>query len=412
MGLVHIDNVRQGMVLGADARDVNSRLLLSKGLAVSSEHIRIFKIWGVTEILVNGNDEPEDSQDAPPDSKRLEAARNQTLVVFKNLDPDHPAIRELFRFSVKYRAMHGSVSREPEPLPVLRESQDDPVSVDVTARIRGAEVRLPEIPSIVFELNEIAASPYASAGDVGGVVNKSPSLTTLLLRIVNSAFYGFPSKIDSVSRAVTLIGSKEIAGLALGISVMKVFRDIPENVMDMHSFLRHSLACGTIARILAAHRNMKRTEQMFVAGLLHDIGRLIVYKYFPDQAKALLAYGAGSGRSLYELERRFLGCRHTETAAHLLSTWRFPFALGDTVAFHHEPSLAKERDEATIVHLADIIANALGLGTSGERVVPGFDYEAWERLGMSPSIFTVVVRQAVHQLGSVERLFGRDGVEI
>ena len=104
----------------------------------------------------------------------------------------------------------------------------------------------------------VITDPFATSNDVAQVVNKSPSLAALLLRIVNSAYYGFPSKIDRISRAVTIIGTKEISGLALGISVMRVFSDIPKEVIDMQAFIRHSLACGMLARILAALKNLQQ----------------------------------------------------------------------------------------------------------------------------------------------------------
>ena len=141
---------------------------------------------------------------------------------------------------------------------------------------------MPEIPSVVFELNEVISNPMSSAEQIAEVVNRSPSLTALLLKIVNSSFYGFPSKIGKVSHAVTLIGTREISSLALGISILSLFKNIPKNIFDMYSFLKHSLACGILSRVLAAHLNSSQTEQLFVSGLLHDLGRLILYIHFPE----------------------------------------------------------------------------------------------------------------------------------
>ncbi|NIV98483.1 HDOD domain-containing protein, partial [Candidatus Saccharibacteria bacterium] len=151
------------------------------------------------------------------------------------------------------------------------------VENDFLQRLTKEKITLPEIPSIVFELNEVIANPLSSAEDIAQVVNRSPSLTALLLKIVNSPFYGFPSKIDKISLAVTLIGTREISGLALGISLVSLFNNIPKELLSMYSFLRHSLACGIFSRILAAHKSLPQTEQLFVSGLLHDLGRLILY---------------------------------------------------------------------------------------------------------------------------------------
>jgi len=389
-------------VLSQDVRDVASRLLLSKGIRIQSRHIRIFKIWGVTELYIDGdNDDGKDAGDGI-DPKQLAIIEESAREIFKHNDLEHPAIKELFKQSVLYRSRH-KIPETKEPLnPEVSDAQKHPGKLNLIKTLSGREIKLPEIPTIISELNEVISTPFVSAHDIAGIVNKSPSLTTLLLKIVNSALYSFPSKIDSISKAVTMIGSKEISGLAIGISAMKMFQDIPEQVIDMASFSRHSLACGIIARILAAHKNMPQTEQMFVSGLLHDIGRLIIYKYFPDQAKLLLYHARTSDEPLGRFEKSVLGCRHTEIGKYLLTQWKLPYLLENNIYFHHNPSAATDRDKAAVVHLADILANALGLGSSGERFVQPLDCEAWNSLNLSPCIFKQLIHLAVHQLASLE----------
>jgi len=154
-------------------------------------------------------------------------------------------------------------------------------------------------------------------------------------------------------------------------------------------------------------QNLPQTEQLFVSGLLHDIGRLIVFKYFPDQAKVLLKHAKETDKPLFQIESNHLGYSHTYIGKYLLQKWKLPPALADNVFFHHNPSNALDCTKATIVHLADIIVNGLGIGNSGESVIPHFDYEAWENLKISPRIFKVVIEQAVHQLPSLETFFSR-----
>lgn len=413
MSLIHIDNVKAGMVLTDDVRDISSRLLLSKGTEIVSKHLRVFKIWGITEVPVDENAAAESGAEDKIDPERLKRTAQFTAMLFKHNDLKHPAMKELFRHAVLYRARRKS-DTEGEPLnspvpgkiPKDRISPDGKVSMD-TIDLRS--IKLPEIPSIISELNEVISTPSASASDIAAIVNKSPSLAVLLLRIVNSAFYGFPTKIDNISRAVAMIGSKEISGLAIGISAMTMFRDIPSQIIDMQSFIRHSLACGIISRILAAHKNIQQTEQMFVSGLLHDIGRLVVYKYFPKEAKSLLEDARLEEKALCRIEKSKLGIRHTEIAKQLLNQWKLPFSLESIIVYHHRPSSADHSLKATIVHLADIIVNSLGLGSSGERLVPPFDETAWNQLQMSPTIFRQVVRQAVHQLASLENFLTLEG---
>lgn len=405
MGCISVDELKQGMVLSDDVLDINRKLLLTKGQAITSKHIRIFKIWGITEVNVFGKNEKKSGLEPRINPELVEKIENQTKQIFKNIDLEHPAAKEIFKLSVSYRFNNGG----PNIYKSVNLAKDDnlPQNLrsDIGEKVKSVEIKLPELSSIVAELNEIVADPLSSANDVAEVVNKSPSLTVLLLKIANSAFYGFPSKIDTISRAVTLIGSKQIASLALGVSIMNSFKDIPKTIVDMESFLKHSLACGLISRILSAHMNIGQTEQMFVSGLLHDIGRLILYKYFPDESKIIFKLASERDKSLYTVERSHIGFSHARIGKNLLKAWKLPIAIENNVVFHHRPSEAPDQKKATTIHLADIIVNGLGLGTSGERFVSQMDYKALENVDVPVKIFNIVSQLAVHQLASVESFF-------
>jgi putative nucleotidyltransferase with HDIG domain len=404
MGMVHVDKLQVDMVLSADVKDINSRLLLAKGQKIQSKHIRIFKIWGITEVNITGVQDKNKILESNIDSEELEKITEETKSIFKHVDLSHPAIQELYRISVLYRTRQ-EINTEGNITFSSGDDSKDHSVYDVKKIIANKEIKLPEMPSTAFELNEIAEDPTASVHNIAKVVNKSPSLTAILLRIVNSSFYGFPSKINNISRAVTIIGTREITSLALGLSIVKAFKNIPEEIIDMSSFLKHSIACGIISRILAANNNIPKTEQMFVSGLLHDIGRLIIYQYFPEQAKMLLSHPDTSDKLLYQQENSLLGCNHTLIGKHLLKTWKLPLELENNIFFHHNPSAAHDPVKAAIVHFADIMVNALKLGSSGERFVPCFDDKTWDNLGVSPSSFETIIRHATHQLVPLESFF-------
>ena len=124
---------------------------------------------------------------------------------------------------------------------------------------------------------------------------------------------------------------------------------------------------------------------MFVSGLLHDLGRLILYVYFPEESHNLLSRSRSRLTLLYEEENDYLGCDHAQVGKQLLKQWKLPLILENNVSYHHGPSKAQQPIPATIVHLADIIVNSLGIGSSGEKFVPPLDYNAWENLELSPS---------------------------
>jgi len=404
MGTIHINKLKEGMVLDEEVRDINGRLLLEKGKNIRSAHIRIFKIWGVTEVTIRGNNGNKNASDSNLDPEKIEKIKAYTHNLFCHTDLEHPALKEIFRISVEFRSKHSLQDKiDKTDLEKIDSSQNSDKN-NFLKKLNQENITLPEIPSIVFELNEVIANPLSSAEDIAQVVHRSPSLTALLLKMVNSPFYGFPSKIDKISLAVTLIGTREISGLALGISVISLFKNIPKEILDMYSFLKHSLACGIISRILAAHKSIPQTEQLFVSGLLHDLGRLILFSYFPDEAINVLGQARSTNMLLYLQENDLLGCNHTHIVKQLLEQWKLPMVLENNVFYHHDPSEASHPLPATLVHLADIITNSLGIGTSGERFVPPLDNTAWEGLGLSPSCFDIVVKQATHQFFALESM--------
>jgi HD-like signal output (HDOD) protein len=405
MGFVAVDNLEQGMIIGEDVRDINTRLLLSKGQKIDFKHIRVLKIWGVTEVNVVGAQSDRAAEMVLADPQKERRIKDVLDTVFKQVNLKNPILNEIYRIALAYR-LQGELP--PSPVSEFEAFKNGEVLSEpeqIRRQIQKIDAKLPEAPTIISELNDVIADPFATSNDVAQVVNKSPSLAALLLKIVNSAYYGFPSRIDRISRAVTIIGTKEISGLALGICVMRSFNDIPAEVIDMQAFIRHSLACGMVARILGALKNMEQTEQLFVSGLLHDIGKLIVFKYLPEYTHCTMNLAISSGESVFSAEKKVLGMNHTRIARYLLKKWRLPEGLENNVAFHHTPGKASDPIKAGILQLADLIANALGIGASGERTVPACDELILESIGVSASTLQMVIRQAIHQLGPMEAVF-------
>ena len=399
---VPTDKINSGQVLAEEVRDVNNRLLLSKGHTIEAKHIRIFKIWGISEVNLVGTDQHDDASEPLMDPALIEQTQKSVETLFCHVDLKHPAIKEIYRIAVQFRCKHNIIV-EDDNLAVDNQSiPQQEQEKDFLKKLQKKNIILPEITSVASELKEVIRNPMSSAQHIARVVSRSPSLTAVLLKIVNSSFYGFPSKISTVSHAVSLIGTQEISALALGISVLSIFKNIPKKTMDMHSFLRHSLFCGLLSRIFAAHKNVPQTEQLFVSGLLHDLGRLIFYIYFPDESRNVLARSRNRNNLMYKEEIDYLGCDHAQLGVQLMKQWKLPLILENNVLYHHKPSEAQQSVPATIVHLADIIVNSLGIGSSGEKCIPPLDYDAWENLELSPSSFETVIEQAIHQFQGLE----------
>jgi putative nucleotidyltransferase with HDIG domain len=249
----------------------------------------------------------------------------------------------------------------------------------------GALVSPPDICIRIFELME---DEGVSAQDLGDVISRDPSLTARLLRIVNSPFYGFSRRIDTVTRAITVIGSSELYNLVVAASATTSFSRIPNFIVNIDTFWRHGVCCGIIARELARHCRVLHPERLFVAGLLHDIGSLIIYHREPEAIRDLLIAAQGDETTLSRRERMLFGFDHAELGSLLLDQWHLPPNLVTAVRHHHEPAGADETAqlEASILHIADAIANhseqgAFYAAPSAQLLSDG---TAWGLLGIEP----------------------------
>lgn len=259
-------------------------------------------------------------------------------------------------------------------------------------------IHLVSLPEVFVRVNEMIDNPHYSAADIGRVISQDTGLAARLLKIVNSPFYGFPSKIDTVSRAVTIVGLQELRELILATSTAKIFAGIPNDIVDMDSFWRHSVGCALVAKGIAARRGEPHTERFFVAGLLHDVGSLLIYRKTPELAREALLRARYRGEVLCKAEQAVVGCDHAAVGGELLHTWKLPKHLEEAVAFHHTPTLAGQYPlDAAIVHLANIITNAVLFGSSGDPHIAPFESAAWDLAGLSLDIIEPIVIEAETQ---------------
>jgi HD-like signal output (HDOD) protein len=146
------------------------------------------------------------------------------------------------------------------------------------------------------------------------------------------------------------------------------------------------------------------TEQLFVSGLLHDLGRLILYLHFPEESRHVLNRSRKYKNLLRKEEQDYLGYDHAQLGHHLMKQWKLPLILENNVLYHHTPSMARQPIPAAIVHVADAIVNSLGIGSSGEELVPPLDMAAWENLDLPLSSLDTIIGQATHQFNSLESM--------
>ncbi|MFH1081637.1 MAG: HDOD domain-containing protein [Pseudomonadota bacterium] len=417
-GLLGIAELQPDMVLAGDLRAYNGRLLLPKGVCLLAKHIKIMKMWGVVEAHVkNASSLHQRSADnARRPEAGLSLAQQQVRGRFCCASLDHPAISELYQCAVERFA--GNEPLEPSATTAMKVPAKEkkrgftvagaPNAGFVNGGLSWDKLSLPTLPNIFIKINETIMNPRSSACEIADVISKDTSLTARLLKVANSAFYGFPVPIDSIQRAVTIIGAKQLTTLSYAINIMDAFKNIPADIVDMMSFWRHSIACGICARILAGYKSIQNTERLFVAGLLHDIGRLLLYQYASADMGRLLVQARLDGSLLYKLEYENMNCDHTTVGGCLVKKWKLPAMLEDIVSFHHAPQKSQNGIETTIVHISDIMTNAMGVGSSGEAFVPPLDIPAWEKLGLSEHTLTSTIRQMDQQMNDVIKIFFPD----
>ncbi len=270
-------------------------------------------------------------------------------------------------------------------------------------------LQLVSLPEVYYRLEEIITDPVMSLEDAGEIIRSDTDLTARLLRIANSAFFGFPSQIESIGRALTLIGTQQLRDLVFATSVIKAFSKLPLGFVSMRSFWQHSIACGATARVIATWRREPNIERYYVAGLLHDIGRLVLYIKSPAMMTEIFSAREAQKELLFRLEEEVLGYNHAAVGGALLQAWGIPQALIEPVELHHTPEASHRCPvETAVVHVADVLVNGLRIGTSGEGFVPPLNEAAWNRLGISENALPEITGRAEQQFKDAMAIFMPD----
>jgi len=312
MGIVHVDDLKSGMVLAGDIKDSMGRFLLRQGIALQDKHIEIFKSWGITEADIEGIDQKKASEETTQqiDPDILQKCENYASRLFQYSNNEHEAIKELKRLRilqlVKILSGGGSL---PEIENVEGKESDIHIACAgeqeqlLSAEALVKNVQLTSFPDIYYRINKAINDTRSSAFYLAEVISKDTSLSTNLLKIANSAFYGLPSKVDTITRAITLIGLNEISTLAMGVLAMRFFKGIPQKLIDMKTFWIHSIACGSIASIIARNKKGLEEERFFVAGMLHDMGRLVTAITLPQRTVQAVLESRKKLNPLFKVEK-------------------------------------------------------------------------------------------------------------
>lgn len=236
-------------------------------------------------------------------------------------------------------------------------------------------------PDIIHRMQMVINSKRSSAADIGKVIQTDGPLAARLLKVANSSLYNVEEPVESIPRAVTMIGTSQIQSLAMAASIIDKFQGICVDFFNTSDFWRHSLAVACTARALAMLAGETNAEQSFLGGVLHDLGRLCMLATASQEMIEAIKQAHIQRKPLFEAEQEQFGWTHCDAAAALMKTWNLPPDLMTTVIGHHDP----QRDRgAAILHAADAMVHGLAIGASGEHMVPRVDNRVWELLAMEP----------------------------
>ncbi len=228
--------------------------------------------------------------------------------------------------------------------------------------------KLVSLPDVYYRLESLIEQPDSSMADFAKLLSSEPDICARLLSIANSAFYSFPASIESIDRAVQIIGIRQIRELVLATSVVKSFNQVPLGMVNMKLFWEHSVAVGVLAKSIAHYCKLSQVERFYVSGLLHDIGRLVFYLKLPGVMHDLLIQREAKEEFLFVLEKEALGYTHAEAGGCLLQNWRVPDSIYEPVMYHHYLDETSDYLQvAAAVHIADVWVNNHHMGSSGER---------------------------------------------
>ena len=208
-----------------------------------------------------------------------------------------------------------------------------PETLQIPQLIEDVEELL-SLPDVVIRANELIDSETADVESIAEVIALDPSLTAQLLKLVNSAFYGLPSKVETISRAVTMIGMQELRSLILSASAVEVFNKVAPEAVDMNDFWFRSVYVGLAAKQMSGDR--RKAELFFLMGLMHDVGKIVLFMKDDALANEMLSEAVASGKSLHQIEKEKMGFTASQVSAALLQNWGLAETLYEPISIMYE----------------------------------------------------------------------------
>jgi len=279
---------------------------------------------------------------------------------------------------------------------------------DIDELIREV-VKLVSVPDVYYKLESLIEQPSSTIDDFAQVLGADADLCARLLNLANSAFYSMSTPIVSIDKAVMQIGVRQIREMVLVTAIKGAFDSLPSNQVDMDSFWLHSIAVGMMAKHLGKAIRMPQADRLYVPGLLHDLGRLVLFIKMSPEMSELMLHQDEDNLSLHQLEFDCFNFTHAEVGGRLLAQWKVPESIVEPILYHHQPHYSIEfYRETCLLFIADRVVMQQGFGDSGEANLEGFsDQELLivKELGLDLDQLTEIWKNAEEEVKEVSRQF-------
>lgn len=252
--------------------------------------------------------------------------------------------------------------------------------------IRLSEIRdLPTLPAVFMNILYLMRNPNTPIGEIAKAIESDPAITMKILRLINSSFYGLAKPVNTVQQAIVLLGSSTLKNIVISTTIIRALDgDDQHSDFNREALWQHSIGCGLIAHLLGKHLGLPPDEERFVAGVIHDVGKIALDVYFRPEMKSVLKCVRQRRVSFVQAEREILGTDHTEIGAYIAETWMLPLELVELIAHHHDDNPDSQQSTLTaLIQVSDMLVRKYGVGSGGDALVPEINPWIWEKLNLS-----------------------------
>lgn len=266
---------------------------------------------------------------------------------------------------------------------------------------------LSSLPEIYIRVSEILDDENSTADQIGHIVQTDPALASRLLKVVNSSFYGFPNEISTISQAVNILGRNPLRQLLTGTVLGSVFSRLSQSVFLMDDFWQHSVHTAVIAKFCYQNISKARSDELFIAGLLHSIGRLVLAHQLPEKTIEIQRILDTSERSLTSIENEQLGFNHCDVGAAIMQQWGLPTILQVCAKYHLNPADTKEfKTQVWVIHIANALAHIAITDDTNEIISLLHSLPQWEECGLDEDQVVEAYKNAYEQYQEVLNSLG------